>query len=91
MARRHKIRNQSKRRKTRNGCKRNDEQVVRSNIQTEPEKSEFFKKEAEWIGHKIDQNGIRPLQDKLEAITKIEQTKNEKETKVVSGSKTIFV
>ena len=28
-------------------------------------KSELFKKEAEWIGHKIDQNGIKPLQDKL--------------------------
>ena len=27
-------------------------------------KSEFFKTEIEWIGHKIDQNGIRPLQDK---------------------------
>ena len=46
-----------------------------------PKKCEFFKKEAEWIGHKIDQNGIRPLQDKLEAITKIEVPKNEKELK----------
>ena len=26
-------------------------------------KSEFLKTEIEWIGHKIDQNGIRPLQD----------------------------
>ena len=31
-------------------------------------KSELFKTEIEWIGHKIDQNGIRPLQDKLMAI-----------------------
>ena len=36
-----------------------------------PKKCEFFKKEAEWIGHKIDRNGKRPLQDKLEAITKV--------------------
>ena len=26
-----------------------------------PKKGEFIKKESEWIGHKIDQNGIRPL------------------------------
>ena len=51
-----------------------------------PKKCEFFKKEAEWIGHKIDQNGIRPLQDKLEAITKIEIPKNEKELKSFSGA-----
>ena len=46
-----------------------------------PEKCEFFKKEAEWIGHKIDRNGKRPLQDKLEAITKVGIPKNEKELK----------
>ena len=51
-----------------------------------PKKREFFKKEAEWIGHKIDQNGIRPLQDKLEAITKIETPKNEKELKSFLGA-----
>ena len=27
-------------------------------------KTEFFKSEIEWVGHKIDQDGIRPLQDK---------------------------
>ena len=36
------------------------------------QKKANFPKKAQWIGHKIDQNGIRPLQDKLEAITKIE-------------------
>ena len=35
-----------------------------------PKKCEFFKKEAEWVGHQINQDGIRPLQDKLEAIKK---------------------
>ena len=35
-----------------------------------PKKCEFFKKEIEWVGHKIDQQGIPPLQDKLEDITK---------------------
>ena len=33
-------------------------------------KSELFKTEVEWIGYKIDHNGIRPLQDKLLAIKK---------------------
>ena len=26
-------------------------------------KSELFKTEIEWIGRRVDQNGIRPLQD----------------------------
>ena len=42
-------------------------------------KSEFFKTEIEWIGHKIDQAGIRPLQDKLLARKELKQPKNEKE------------
>ena len=36
-------------------------------------------------GHKIDQNGIRPLPDKLEAITILETSKNEKELKSFLG------
>ena len=34
-------------------------------------KIEFFISEKEWVGHKIDQNGIRPLQDKLKAIQEL--------------------
>ena len=45
-----------------------------------------FSKKAEWIGHKIDQNGIRPLKYKLEAITKIGKPKNEKELKSFLGA-----
>ena len=44
-------------------------------------KSELFKTEKEWIGHKIEQNGIRPLQDKLLAIKELKEPKNEKELK----------
>ena len=52
-----------------------------------PKKGEFFKKEAEWIGHKIDQNEIQPLQDKFEAITKIEiPKKKRKRTKILLGA-----
>ena len=49
-------------------------------------KSEFFKSEIEWIGHKIDQNGIRPLQDKLMAIKNLKQPNNEKELKSFLGA-----
>ena len=49
-------------------------------------KSEFFKSEVEWIGHKIDQNGIRPLQDKLMAIKNLKQPNNEKEIKSFLGA-----
>ena len=51
-----------------------------------PKKCEFFNKEIERVGHKIDQQGIRPLQDKLEAITKINIPKNEKELKFFLGA-----
>ena len=38
------------------------------------------------MGHKIDQQGIRPLQDKWDAITKIDMPKNEKELKSFLGA-----
>ena len=49
-------------------------------------KSEFFKTEKEWIGHKIDQNGIRPLQDKLLAIKELKEPRNGKELKSSLGA-----
>ena len=51
-----------------------------------PKKCDFFKNEAEWVGQKINQDGIRPLQDKLVAITKINIPKNEKELKSFLGA-----
>ena len=44
-------------------------------------KSKFFKPQIEWIGHKITQKGIGPLQDKLMARNNLEQPNNEKELK----------
>ena len=41
-------------------------------------KSELFTTEIEWIGHKIDQNSLRPLQDKLLAIKELKEPKDEK-------------
>ena len=51
-----------------------------------PKKCEFFRKEIEWNGHKIDQHGICLLQYKLEAITKIDTPKNEKELNSFLGA-----
>ena len=51
-----------------------------------PKKCEFFKREIKWVGHKIDQQGTQQLQDKLEAITKINTPKNEKELKSFLGA-----
>ena len=56
-----------------------------------PKKCEFFKQEAEWIGHRIDQNGIRPLQDKLKAITKIDIPKKTKKNNIFPGSYSISI
>ena len=49
-------------------------------------KTEFFKSEIEWVGHKINQNGITPLQDKLKAVLELKEPKNEKELKPFLGA-----
>ena len=49
-------------------------------------KTEFFKYEIEWVGNKIDQNGMRPLQDKLKAIQELKEPKNKKELKSFLGA-----
>ena len=51
-----------------------------------PNKCEFFKREIERVGHKIDQQGIRPLQDNLEAITKRNTPKNKTKLKCFLGA-----
>ena len=38
-------------------------------------KSKLFKTEIEWIGHRIDQNGIRLLQDKFNRNKRTEKTR----------------
>ena len=48
--------------------------------------SEIFKSETERVGHIIDQNGIRPLQDKLKAIQELKEPKNEKELNSFLGA-----
>ena len=90
MVRRHINCDQKNSRETRAGGERNHEEIGRCWTQITPKKREFFKREAEWVGHRIDRDGIRPLQDKLEAITKINMPKNEKVNKILLGSDTIL-
>ena len=49
-------------------------------------KTELFKQEITWLGYHIDQNGVKPIKDKTEAITKLEAPKNTKELKSFLGS-----
>ena len=49
-------------------------------------KTELFKQEIEWIGHLINQEGIRPIQDKLESIKQLTAPKTEKELKSFLGA-----
>ena len=49
-------------------------------------KTELFKKELTWLGYFINQNGVKPIRDKTEAITKLAAPKNVKELKSFLGS-----
>ena len=70
MTRRHNNNHQGKHRETRNGSKRNDEETGERRVQTTSKKMRILQKLAEWVGHKSDQDGLTPLQDKLEANQK---------------------
>ena len=49
-------------------------------------KTELFKKELTWLGYFINQNGVKPIKDKTEAITKLAAPKNAKKLKSFLGS-----
>ena len=49
-------------------------------------KTEMFKKELTWLGYLINQNGVKPIQDKTDAITKLKAATNAKELKSILGS-----
>ena len=50
------------------------------------EKTEMFKKELTWLGYHINQEGVKPIKDKTEAIIKLAAPKNLKELKSFLGS-----
>ena len=49
-------------------------------------KSEFFMNRTKWLGHEIDENGIKPNEEKVEAILKLKPPENTKELKSFLGA-----
>ena len=49
-------------------------------------KSEFFLKRTKWLGHEIDENGIKPNEENVEAIQKMKSPNNTKELKQFLGA-----
>ena len=49
-------------------------------------KAEFFMNRTKWLGHEIDEYGIKPNEEKLEAILKLDSPKNTKELKSFLGA-----
>ena len=54
-------------------------------IKLKQSKCEFFKKEVQYLGHLISDEGIRPLPDKLESIRNIPPPKNVKDIQCLLG------
>ena len=95
MIRRYYRRNQMLKRTTQKGAnKRFNRRLINAVIRLENDgyrlsgnKSDFFFKSGiEAIGHTINQNGIRPLQDKLLTIKDLKRPNNEKELKSYLGA-----
>ena len=49
-------------------------------------KSEFFLKQTKWLGHEIDENGIKPNEEKVEAIQKLKSPNNTIQLKSFLGA-----
>ena len=52
-------------------------------------KTDIFKTEIECVGHIIDQNGIRSLQDKLKAIQELKEPTKRERIKILSGGNSV--
>ena len=48
--------------------------------------SEFFMIETKWLGHEINENGIKPNEEKVEAIIKLKAPENTKDLKSFLGA-----
>ena len=44
-------------------------------------KSEFFMNKTKWLGHQVNENGMKPIEEKLEAILNLKPLKNTKDLK----------
>ena len=61
-------------------------QLEKAGYRASKRKSEFFMNRKKWLGHEIDENGIKPNEEKIEAIQKLNPPKNTKELKSFLGA-----
>ena len=50
-------------------------------------KSEFFQNKMKWLGHEIDEDGIKPNKEKVKAILDLKHPENPKQFKSLLGAK----
>ena len=62
------------------------DKLEKAGYRASKKKSEFFLKETKWLGHEINENGIKPNDEKVEAILKLKQPENTKDLKSFLGA-----
>ena len=61
------------------------ERLVKYNVKLNKSKCTFFQKEVQYLGHQLCSEGIRPLQNEVEAIQRAPRPKNVTELKSFLG------
>ena len=62
------------------------DKLEKAGYRASKKKSEFFMKETKWLGHEINENGIKPNDEKVEAILKLKLPENTKDLKSFLGA-----
>ena len=62
------------------------EKLEKAGYRASKKKSEFFMKETKWLGHEINENGIKANEEKMEAILKLKASENTKDLKSFLGA-----
>ena len=62
------------------------DKLEKAGYRASKKKSEFFMKETKWLGHEINENGIKPNDEKVEAILKLKPPENTKDLKSFIGA-----
>ena len=60
--------------------------LEKTGYRADKKKSEFFMNRIKWLGHEIDENGIKPNEEKIVAIQKLKPPENTKELKSFLGA-----
>ena len=60
--------------------------IEKDGYRASKKQSEFFMKQTKWLGHEIDENRIKPNEEKVEAILKLNPPENIKELKSFLGA-----